>query len=301
MKSTGRAYALTILSGLLVWAVSCKQQTRPTPVSSPAQTNILTQEPAPFSVLHEELLNLLSQAKGQYSVYLEDLTTGQTLQIQPDKLYPAWSLLKLIVLSTILNKVDQGHLSLEQTMDTPEPDQSSPPQFIKIQDPSESPTLRELLERLICYSDNAASFELAKLFRAETFQQNLECMGLPQTAPGKPRNTLPDISARQFAQALHTLYLANYLSPELSEFALELMSTSVYDSQIITGLPAGTPAAHMVGFNADHGDFHDCGIVYLPGHPYILCVMSSHNTREEADEIIHKISNIVFQYITQQI
>ncbi|NCC51999.1 MAG: serine hydrolase [Spartobacteria bacterium] len=265
------------------------------PSSPEPATSLATRDLAP---LREQLLIRLDDAQGQYSVYIEDLAGGTTLGLRPDVSYPAWSLLKIVVLATVLNKIDEGALSIDQAMPAPKTDQSSPPIFAETAPMPEEPTIHDLLVRLICYSDNAASFQLAKLFTAAEFQENLARLGLPQTPPGQPRNALPDISARQFAQALRTLFFSAYLSPELSTFALQLMAASIYGSQIQTGLPPEISVAHMVGFNADSGDFHDCGIIYLPNRPYILCVMSARNTREQSDQVIADLSRLVYQYMT---
>jgi hypothetical protein len=72
------------------------------------------------------------------------------------------------------------------------------------------------------------------------------------------------------------------------------MAETVYGSQIQDGVPAGTPVAHMVGFNASTGHFHDVGVVYAPTGPYTLCVLSRGSTREEADLVISDLSRLVY-------
>ena len=76
-------------------------------------------------------------------------------------------------------------------------------------------------------------------------------------------------------------------------------TATLYDTQIKAGLPPEIKLVHKVGHNAGCGDFHDCGIVYLPPphKPYVLCVMSKGSTREEADRVISTISRQVYNFL----
>jgi len=85
----------------------------------------------------------------------------------------------------------------------------------------------------------------------------------------------------------------------MSKISLQALAETVYASQLPSGVPEGTKVAHMVGYNANRGDFHNCGIVYHPKGAYILCVMSRNSTREEADRVIHAISRTVYEYYAE--
>src|SRR6185437_13516132 len=69
-----------------------------------------------------------------------------------------------------------------------------------------------------------------------------------------------------------------YLSPEMSEKALKLLSQTTFTSGIVAGVPKNIPVAHKFGERAYDTDatkeLHDCGIVYFPNHPYMLCIMT---------------------------
>jgi hypothetical protein len=52
-----------------------------------------------------------------------------------------------------------------------------------------------------------------------------------------------------------------------------------------------------VGYNAASGDFHDAGIVWHPAGAYILCVMSTGSTREEADRTVASLSRAVYGFL----
>jgi hypothetical protein len=46
--------------------------------------------------------------------------------------------------------------------------------------------------------------------------------------------------------------------------------------------------------------FHDCGIVYYPRHPYLLCVMTQGRDIEAQSRAIASISTFVFQKMEKQ-
>lgn len=242
---------------------------------------------------------LTNNVKGHFSFYLEDLTSGTRLGINENDLYRAWSLLKVSVMVTILKKVEQQKLSLDRKVPLKPEANESESVFPSADRAAVSLSVRELIDRLIKLSDNKASFALAKLFTAEEFQEGLLAMGLPQTPPDQPKTNLPLVSAKHYANLLRSLYYSGYLKKPFCQLALAILSDTVYDSQIRKDVPYSINLAHMVGFNAGCGDFHDCGIIYLPGKPYLLCVMSTGSTREESDRVISMVSRQVYEFMIQ--
>jgi len=293
-----------LAAGYLI-GVSQKEAKKDVPIScSNAWSDLeeyLSRRPAPMQVeeLKSQLVNILTaeDVKGQYSLYFEDLNSGAWFGIKENNLYNQWSLLKLKVAATVLKKVERRELVLDNKIKLSPADLDTATLFPELNHAGDELTLRELLERLIRYSDNTASFALCRLFDADEFQDTLLAVGTLPASPDKPGNFLPPVSPKEYANALRDLYFAKYLSKPSSDLMLALMADTVCEDQIRRGLPPDIKVAHKVGFNAGSGEFHDCGIVYLPGAPYILCVMSKNNTRAEADRVISEISRWVYEFI----
>lgn len=258
--------------------------------------------PIPMEGLKFQCVNLLTNGsvKGQYSLYFEDLNSGVWFGIDETNLYNQWSLLKVKVAATVLKKVERREITLASKVKLSPADLDTATLYPELNHAGDELTVRELLDRLIRYSDNTASFALSRLFKADEFQDTLLAVGTLPAPADKPRNFLPSVSPKEYANALRDLYFAKYLSKPSSELILALMADTVYDSQIRMGLPPDIKVAHKVGFNADCGEFHDCGIVYLPDAPYILCVMSKKSTRDEADRVIREISRLVYEFVRQK-
>jgi beta-lactamase class A len=229
---------------------------------------------------------------GRYSVYLEDLTTGDWWGINESQAYNPWSLLKVPVLVDVLRKVEMGQVSPEDTIPLVSTNIQNNPAN------GEPQSIKALAEKMIELSDDQASITLGKLIPWTEFQESLQAMGLPRSLPNEPMDRVPIISPKQYANLLRSLYYSSYLKKPLSELVLSLLSSTKYDNQIRAGIPADVSVAHKVGFDSGTGEFHDCGIVYLPGRPYMLCLMSTNNTYEESNYVISMISKEIYEFMS---
>lgn len=244
----------------------------------------------------------LQNTKGHFSIFLKDLDTGAWLGINENDTYKLWGLSKISVVATLLKKVERRQLSLHRIVSlTPEEVQAEISLCPECNINTNGMPMKELINRIIELSDNTASGILGRCIEAEEFQECLQATGLPTALPNEPRNHVPDVSPKQFTSLLKSLYYSSYLQPPFSELILSLMSdtATLYDTQIEAGLPPGIKFIHKVGLNAGCGDFHDCGIIYPPSphKPYVLCIMSTGSTREEADSVISAISRQAYNFL----
>ena len=110
------------------------------------------------------------------------------------------------------------------------------------------------------------------------------------------------ITVKDYAALFRILYNASYLSREMSEKALKLLSEVVYEDGLVAVLPEGIKVAHKFGERAyeESGvkQFHDCGIIYYPGKPYLLCVMTRGDDFNALQGIVRQVSQTVYQTIS---
>jgi beta-lactamase class A len=95
------------------------------------------------------------------------------------------------------------------------------------------------------------------------------------------------------------LFNASYLTQAASEQALELLTRSEFRAGLVAGVPAGTVVAHKFGERIDGGvaKLHDCGIVYHPARPYLLCVMTEGDRFEPLASLIAETSRIAYDQV----
>ena len=71
--------------------------------------------------------------------------------------------------------------------------------------------------------------------------------------------------------------IASYLNEKYSEKALELLTRTEYKNGLVAAVPKEIVVAHKFGERNNvqsEKQLHDCGIIYYPDHPYLLCIMT---------------------------
>jgi beta-lactamase class A len=158
----------------------------------------------------------------------------------------------------------------------------------------------ELIKKMIIDSDNGAKNLLLS---------NLDTKYLLQIYSELNLKT-PDlensyqISPKAYSLFIRILYNATYLSAANSEKALSILSKATFKDGLVAGVPAGTVVAHKYGeyadttnYNINFVELHDCGIVYTPQNPYLLCVMTRGKDIKNLQNEIGAISKIVYDTI----
>jgi len=108
-----------------------------------------------------------------------------------------------------------------------------------------------------------------------------------------------------YGHIFRVLYNASYLNRRLSERALEYFAKSDFHDGLEAGVPPGTTIAHKFGIYSIPGrtqtaQLHDCGVVYYPGRPYFLCVMTEGRDADTLAAVIRQISREVFLAVDAQ-
>lgn len=168
-------------------------------------------------------------------------------------------------------------------------------------------TVEELIEHMIKYSDNNAA-ELLVSHLNDT--HNEEALNKLFTDLGLTEIDLQNdfITIQAYTLFFRVLYNATYLSRDMSERALELLSQTDFTSGIVSSISDSTPAAHKFGeFTLKtqsntilKEELHDCGFVYYPGHTYLLCIMTKGTDFENLERIISIISADVYGFMKKQ-
>lgn len=253
----------------------------------------------------ETQINTWEQEKkvSQISVFFRDLYRGSIFSINGNEQFAPASLLKVPIMIAIMNYAEDHPEILDEKImiDLVPPGQN-------VTDPHETLvagqtyTIREIMRRMIVYSDNASK---------EVLREKIE-----QLSPGIIDQTFidlgialrdfdgaPFITIKSYAAMLRTLYNASYLSKAKSEEALTLLTTTNFNEGLVAGVPPGTTIAHKFGYlnvSPEEQQLHDCGIIYHPENPYLLCIMTRGSNPQINAEIIGAISRTVYQEINER-
>ena len=266
------------------------------------ELNTYLQEPQ----LHQAKTDIeayLQENKNSYretAVYFRDLNNGPWFGINERARYAPVSLLKVPVMIAYLKIAESNPLVLqdklpyggEHVLDENIPVSQQLTQGV-------SYSLNELIHRMIALSDNVAFEILVNHLNNEDLKTVHQELGLIY-----PDKLTPDdyITVKSYAGLFRILYNSTYLNREMSEKALSYLLDSDFDRGIRAGLPKNIRSALKFGIKdgleeKEDSQIHDCGIVYVPEKPYLLCIMTKGQNREKLVEIIANISKTVYKNI----
>jgi beta-lactamase class A len=237
------------------------------------------------------------------SVYFRALNTGRWISLNEDEPYTPASLLKVPIMIAyyhlsettpgLLNKrlVFNGKIDVdnEQTIQPSE----------KLV-PGASYTVDELIDRMIKYSDNNSTELLLQNIDSSVMSKVFSDMNILLPNNGAAQDFM---YIKNYAIFFRVLYASTYLNHADSEKALELLNESTFRDGIASPVPENQSVAHKFG---EYGlidpttnavtkrEFHDCGIIYYPKHPYLLCIMTQGDDLNKLEKSVNDISDYIY-------
>ncbi|PIS15782.1 hypothetical protein COT62_01860 [Candidatus Roizmanbacteria bacterium CG09_land_8_20_14_0_10_41_9] len=233
------------------------------------------------------------------SVYFRELNNGPWFGIGEQEKFSPASLLKVPILIAYLKEAESDPSLLLQKVTTKKIDTLSPliPSSFQAE-VGKSYTIDDLLLRMIAYSDNVAKDSLLGFISGAPLNKVYQDLSIE--IPGI-RTRDDYMSVKSYASFFRILYNASYLNRNMSEKALEFLSQVEFKEGIVAGVPRDVVVSHKFGERgtADSNtlQLHDCGIVYYPSNPYLLCVMTRGSDFEKLKEVIKTISATIYREI----
>ncbi|HOV11600.1 MAG TPA: class A beta-lactamase-related serine hydrolase [Bacteroidales bacterium] len=258
--------------------------------------------------LKKELLDYITEVKADgkishVSVYYRDLNNGPWIGINEHANYTPASLLKVPLLITVLKKAQKETGFLKSKVTYTGPLDTNFHQNIGYESTlveGHSYSIDQLLELMIVESDNDAKEMLGSLMSFDSVQKVIGEMGIDLSGKNFSEDFL---SVKEYSSFFRILYNASYLDRDMSEKALYLLSRVRFKDGLPARLPKDITISHKFGergyLDSQMKQLHDCGIVYLPGKPYLLCVMTKGEGFDRLVNVIADISEIVFSNINQ--
>ncbi len=237
------------------------------------------------------------------SVYYRDLNNGPVFGINQEESFAPASLLKIPLLIAYLRWAEDDPRVLEEKIFFESPidvgyQQEFAPSLPLVS--GTTYTARELLERMIKYSDNQALMLLFNKIPQQYQEELYRLLGVDTTLITDPTARL---TVKQYSIFFRILFNASFLSRKNSEYALQLLSDTSFVDGLRASVPESITIAHKFGERKTRMDlqqFHDCGIVYYPGHPYLLCVMTRGKDVTKLIDAIRETSGFVYKEINTQ-
>lgn len=271
--------------------------------------------------LREQLNQIIASKNATVGISIKSIEDKDTLTINGNLKAPMMSVFKFHIALAVLNKVDEGKLSLNQEI------------FIKKKDLHEntwSPmredyptgnmnlTLDKLLRYTVSHSDNNGCDILIDLAGGtKTVQKFINKQGITdfvikvnedqmKTWKNLYINTTTPIATTEL---LEKFYNGKILKESTTKYLYQIMvETSRGLTWMKAGLPEGTELAHRTGISGTNDEnlrvaMNHVGIVKLPnGKHFILSVYLKNITekQEDTEKIIAAIAKVTWDYFTKK-
>jgi len=262
-----------------------------------------------YVAFKSDLENYIGKAKqnGQLTdigVYFRDLQYGPTFGINEYADFSPASLLKLPMMVTYLTLYEDNHDILDVSIYYEGKYESDLTQSIK---PSVSAVenkkykIRELIDMMIKNSDNNSYYVLLDYLNEISTNTQVLRDTFIDLGVIDPQTELDEtITVKSYAGIFTQLFNSSYFSSkDTSELALDILSKTDFHDGIVAGVPKGVQVAHKFGerFDLVNNVFqlHDCGIVYFPKNPYLLCIMTKGRNMSDLKNIVSGISKMVYE------
>lgn len=248
-----------------------------------------------FSPLRSDLRNYFSSNSIDGSLYFEYLPTGTSIRINASEPYTAASLMKLPVAMELYRAEELGLLDTSHTVQLKEEWLNDGFGTLYKKGVGYELTLEEAVSILLKESDNTA---LRVVLSATDSVMPIEerALGSLDIEFELDESGSIDVGTRSYSSFLKCLYFACYNNVENSQHILDLLTQTDFKDRIVAGLPSDIPVAHKIGvFNTNVQS--DCGIIYAPQSPYILCLMIT-GDKNSTDAHFSAISREIHEYLS---
>lgn len=241
------------------------------------------------------------------SVRFSDIEEQEGFTINPDDTYDPASLTKIPLAMAYYALAENDPTVLSQEIYySGQPDLDaieqieSPTQLT----PGQSYTIEEMIEHMLRYSDNNAeqllADHLSTIGQLDVLSTLFDDLGI-KNDPNDPDDT----TVQSYSLFLRVLFNATYLDRDYSEKLLQLLSEGDFTKGISAGVPSSVVVSQKFGdarIPNSQGvqvgaELQDCGIVYYPGHPYILCVMTKGDNVTDLEQVIAHVSQMAYQAV----
>lgn len=295
---------------LALAAVSCAPRPAAKSSSRYPLLNPLLRDPGveftemrPFEYKVQQLVDERKKAGDakQVAVYFRDLENGPLFGLSMSEPFSPASLMKVPMMMATLKEAEKNPALLSLKVRNDKPVMARSDLDVSPLKRGEEYTVDELLRAMIADSDNDALIMLRTVVPTEALNQVFQDFGfiIPEV-----RAMDDSMTVREYAAFFRILYNASYLNKESSQRALDYLSKSRFTRALAAGVPPGVVVAHKYGERSfddvSTKQLHDCGIVYHPDEPYVLCVMTRGEDFDKLAGVIRDVSSLVYREVDAQ-
>lgn len=160
--------ATLILCGFLT------AQAATAPTSNPSKPSL--------AALRTQLERIREPFPGEMSIYMKNLSTGEEVALDADKVFETFSVIKLAIAAELMHQAEAGKVALLDRLPLNAGNRRLPSGVLYALDPGLTPTLKDLLTLMIIISDNEATDALADKLGRDQITAYMQSLGLANTS-----------------------------------------------------------------------------------------------------------------------
>ena len=219
------------------------------------------------------IIKMLEGKAGQYGVYIVDLNNNKKISINENLKFTAASVGKLPLLIAYYQAVDKGRIDPETVYVLEEKDRWVYGTGSMQNSPAKTKfSYQEIADLTANQSDNMGAYLLEKFLKISM-----------------PEEMTPEEAGKLWME----LYRDKLMSKKSKKKLFNSLTNTVNEDRITAGVPEGVRVIHK--FGSETGVVNDCGIVEAK-NPYVICMLSTEINDGEAQELLPKISRVVWEW-----
>ncbi|TFF35029.1 serine hydrolase [Mucilaginibacter psychrotolerans] len=259
--------------------------------------------------LTAQLQTAVQGFKGQVGIYVQNLKTGKTVAINQDTLFPTASMIKVSILSGLMDKLEKGELKYNQKLAYRDSLLYAGEDILGSFKDKDTIQLSKVAMLMITMSDNTASLWLQKLVTGTHINNWLDSNGFKSMrvnsrTPGREAFrkvygwgvTTPYEMCRLFTMIRN----GQVVSPAASERMSRTLNRIYWDNTALSQVPPYVQCLSKQGAVDDSRS--ETVLVHAPHGDYVFSVITKNNKDQswtpnnEADVLIRKVSALLWHY-----
>lgn len=262
--------------------------------------------------LYKEVAALLQGFNGDAGVYIKSLHSGKTVAINADTIFPTASIVKIPILTGIMDQINKGTFEYHQQLVYRDSLAYSDFDVIANLKDSAKIELAKVIMLMLTTSDNSASLWLQKLSGTGIkINELMANAGLQHTrvnsrTPGRENNRTRygwgQTTPFEMATLLEKIYKGEVISDSISKIMIRLLGRNYWDEQAISQIPPNVFVASKNGcVDASRSEV----LLVMAKRPYIFSIFTKNNKDKswgvdnEAWVLAKKLSALLWKYYSK--
>ncbi len=251
-----------------------------------------------FLDLRKEIRNEVAPYGNSFGIYFEYLPTGTSIGVNEKQEFHAASLFKVPVIMAYYKQRERMHMTNDPVLEIKEEHLDNEFGTLYQKGAGHKIKMSEAIRLSLEESDNTAAKMIASGVQEADFNEVYNGVDIDLLADQNGAILTP----KNYSSILKALYFSAVLEKESSSAILNYLANSKFNDKLVAGIPPDITVSHKIGdfIDKETGEkaYMDCGIVYLPRRPYLLCMVSETN-EDIARQRMSNLSRTIYNYISK--